>query len=146
LNDDSSEIFWDVDTESVLNPPQGSYYEISISEFFNAHHFVTFNGKSGPKHAHSFRLDVRCINREASRDNPVLVDYHVLDERVVALVMAYNNTLLNDLPPFLEIQPTSENLLGVIFQQLERAIEDLPVQLKSITLWEAPTKSVTYNR
>lgn len=138
--------FWEIDEELVLDPPGDSNYELTIDEFFNATHCVTFNGHTGPVHAHSYRLRVRCFSRMLSAENQVVVGYHVLIERIVSLVGAYNGNLLNDLPPFRKLQPTTENLVGVIFLQLERMLKDLPIVLESITLWEAPTKAITYHR
>lgn len=140
------EDFWEIDEDLVLDPPGDSNYELTIDEFFNATHCVTFNGHTGPVHAHSYRLRVRCFSRMLSAKNQVVVGYHVLIERIVSLVGAYNGNLLNDLPPFQKLQPTTENLVGVIFLQLERMLKDLPIILESITLWEAPTKAITYHR
>ena len=138
--------FWQVDEAAVLHPPADSNYEMTIDEFFNATHFVTINGTTGPVHAHSYRLRVRCFSRMLSEENQVVVGYQVLVKRVVSLVGAYNGNLLNDLPPFHHLQPTTENLVGVIFHQLARMLEDLPITLASITVWEAPTKSISYHR
>lgn len=146
ISADLPEDFWRIDEDAVLHPPSNSSYELTIDEFFNATHFVRINGNTGPVHAHSYRLRVRCFSRALSLENQVVVGYQVLVKRVVSLVGAYNGHLLNDLPPFHNLQPTTENLVGVIFLQLERMLEDLPITLASITLWEAPTKAITYER
>jgi 6-pyruvoyltetrahydropterin/6-carboxytetrahydropterin synthase len=59
---------------------------------------------------------------------------------------AYNNQFLNELPPFQRIQPTTENLTAVVFQQLTRTLQDLPVELVSVTVWDSPTEAITITK
>ena len=73
-----------------------------------------------------------------------MVGYHILRERIHPIVAAYNNQLLNNLPAFQRLQPTTENLTGVLFQQVSRMLVDLPIELTSVTVWEAPTEMVAY--
>ena len=131
--------FWLVDASLVVNPPQGLCYRIAIDIFFNAHHFVVINGKAGPEHSHSYRLQVKCSSLMQALNNQ-------LREKMKQVVSAYNNQLLNELPPFKGLQPTTENLTGVLFQQLDRSFLGLPVRLLEITVWESPTEGVTVAR
>nr|WP_290670198.1 6-carboxytetrahydropterin synthase [Ardenticatena sp.] len=136
--------FWDIDIERVLRAPKGFVYEITLDMFFNARHFVVMNGVRGDIHTHSYRLQVRCRSRQLEQDSHVVVGYTAIRERMKQVVSAYNNQLLNDLPPFQQLQPTTENLTAVIFQQLERLLADLPVELVGVTVWESPTESVAF--
>ena len=136
--------FWDVDIERILQAPEGFVYEITLDMFFNARHFVVMNGVPGEVHTHSYRLQVRCRSRQLEQDSHVVVGYTAIRERMNQVVSAYNNQLLNDLPPFQRLQPTTENLAAVLFQQLERLLADLPVELVGVTVWESPTESVAF--
>ncbi|KPL88631.1 hypothetical protein SE16_07810 [Ardenticatena maritima] len=136
--------FWDVDIERILKAPEGFVYEITLDMFFNARHFVVMNGVPGEVHTHSYRLQVRCRSRQLEQDSHVVVGYTAIRERMNQVVSAYNNQLLNDLPPFQRLQPTTENLAAVLFQQLERLLADLPVELVGVTVWESPTESVAF--
>ena len=136
--------FWDVDIERILQAPEGFVYEITLDMFFNARHFVVMNGVPGEVHTHSYRLQVRCRSRQLEQDSHVVVGYTAIRERMKQVVSAYNNQLLNDLPPFQRLQPTTENLAAVLFQQLERLLADLPVELVGVTVWESPTESVAF--
>ncbi len=139
------EALWDVDPERIFRP-EAEGYELSMDVFFNARHYVVIDGKRGPVHAHSYRLQVRCRTQTLQEPGGVVVGYHHLRERLERLAQMYNNRLLNDLPPFQTLSPTTEVLVGVLFQQLERLLADLPIELISITLWDTPTGSVTYGR
>jgi len=136
--------FWEIDEEAILCPPASLRYEIALDTFFNARHYVTIAGNAGNLHTHSYRLHVRYRTNALVPEDHVVVGYQVLRERTEGVVKAYNNRLLNDLPPFQRLQPTTENLTAVLFQQLQRALADLPVEIVNVTVWESPTAAITY--
>jgi 6-pyruvoyltetrahydropterin/6-carboxytetrahydropterin synthase len=51
---------------------------------------------------------------------------------------------LNDLPFFIEHNPSSENIARYIFQRLQEKIEDKRVQVKRVTAWESQDACATY--
>lgn len=138
--------FWVVDPSAVVNPPQGLCYRIAVDIFFNARHYVVIDGCAGPEHPHSYRLQVKCSSQVLALKDQVVVGYSQLREPMKQVVNAYNNQLLNNLPPFQNLQPTTENLTGVLFQQLDRVFTGLPVRLLEITVWESPTEGITVAR
>ena len=140
------EDFWDFDEPAVLGLFVGHYYELSIDTFFNASHTVVIRGRRSQQHTHSYRLCVRCRSKSIAGQEQVIVEYTTLRERVNRVAQAYNNQVLNDLPPFKKIKSTTENLTAVLFQQLKRELKGLPVDLASITVWESPTAAVTLTK
>lgn len=138
--------FWDIDEPTVLGLFVGHYYELSIDTFFNASHAVMIRGKKGEHHTHSYRLSVRCRSKSISGQEQIIIDYTTLRDRVNRVAQAYNNQVLDELPPFKNLKSTTENLTAVLFQQLRRALVGLPVELTSITVWESPTVSVTLTK
>ena len=138
--------FWDIDEPTVLGLFVGHYYELSIDTFFNASHAVMIRGKKGERHTHSYRLSVRCRSKSISGQEQIIIDYTTLRDRVNRVAQAYNNQVLDELPPFKNLKSTTENLTAVLFQQLRRALVGLPVELTSIKVWESPTVSVTLTK
>lgn len=136
--------FWDIDEEVVLSPSAGRCYEIELDTFFNARHSVVINGRQGPIHDHSYRLQVRCRSNTLERSNHTVAVFHVINDTVEQIARVYNNRLLNDLPPFRVLQSTSECLSAVLFQQIQRALAAYAIHVVSVTIWESPTRSVTY--
>ena len=137
---------WSVRKTDVLRPPLGFCYEMILDLFFNARHFVVMDGQQGPEHPHSYRVQVRCRSRALHPQNHVLVGYQELRERVKQVIKAYNGTLLNELPVFRHLQPTTENLAGVLYQQLNVVLKDMPIELVSVTVWESPTEGIVFRR
>jgi len=140
------EDFWDIDEPAVLGLFVGHYYEITIDTFFNASHAVVIKGRRGPLHTHSYRLGVRCRSKSLSGKEQVVADYSTLRDRINRVAKAYNHQHLNDLPPFRQLKSTTENLTAVLFQQLTKALNGLPIELVSITIWESPTVAVTLTK
>ncbi len=144
---DSNELaedpFWRIDPQLVLYPPREyASYQLTISVFFNASHFVTFGASTGNMHRHSFHLKVTAMASSLAEDNS-LVPYENLRQIINQIVSAYEGKILNDLPPFRRLQPTIEMLVGVIAQQVNRLACDLPVRIIEVTVMESPTQGVT---
>ena len=145
VNEPDPDEFWQINEKAILSPPDGSGYDLALDVFFNARHYVVMDGHKGPEHAHSYRMRVRCQSRTLSSDDQAVIGYHILNARVDDILQVYNNTLLNGLPPFQKLQPTTEVLAAVTYQQLEQMLSDLQIRLISVTVWEAPTKAITYS-
>jgi 6-pyruvoyltetrahydropterin/6-carboxytetrahydropterin synthase len=136
--------FWQIDEEAVVHPPTGHCFDLTLDTFFNASHFVTMAGTTGPEHEHSYRLRVRCISQGLAPDDQVVVGFRELRVAVQLVAAAYNGRRLNDLPSFQRLQPTTENLAAVLFQQVRRALGEYQLRLTGVTVWESPTESATY--
>jgi 6-pyruvoyl-tetrahydropterin synthase len=135
--------FWRVDPQLVLHPPsEYANYKLTMSAFFNASHFVSFDAGIGNLHRHSFHLKVTAKASSLAPDNS-LVPYEILRQILVKITSAYEGTVLNNLPPFKILQPTTETLAGVIAQQVDRLACDLPVRIIEISVMESPTQGVS---
>jgi 6-pyruvoyltetrahydropterin/6-carboxytetrahydropterin synthase len=136
---------WDVDVKEVLQPRQvQGVYELNLASFFNASHRVMMHDSLGPQHRHSFHLRVTAQTHELSEGEHVVVPYEALRRLIDRITRSYEGTVLNELPPFKHLQPTAENLVGVIAQQLIKLSEGLPLRIVSVTVMESPTQGVTF--
>jgi 6-pyruvoyltetrahydropterin/6-carboxytetrahydropterin synthase len=138
--------FWTVDESRVLNPLQG-LYTFSYTIFFTSYHQVmNKNGFYGEVHPHSYRLNVKVQAKATFLDNKIVLPYESIRETLNKISQAYEGKMLNRLPPFKQMQPTTENLTGVLWQQLEYLTKVKPFKVLEITLMESPTIGVTYSR
>lgn len=117
-------------------------YFISVDGFFNARHQVTINGTEGPLHAHSWRVSLKLRPRSLVEDQP---SFGFAEARRLLndQINPYDGKVLNYLPQFSSIPPTTENIAAVLFAGLRSAAEGLKIVLDSVTVWESPTISVT---
>lgn len=138
--------FWAIDENRVLNPIQG-IYAFTFTVFFTAFHQVLNpQGKMGEVHPHSFRLNVKVQAKAIFQDQKIVLPYENIREMTDKISAAYEGKLLNGLPPFKKLQPTTENLTGVIWQQLEYLSKIKPFKVLEITLMESPTVGITFSR
>jgi 6-pyruvoyltetrahydropterin/6-carboxytetrahydropterin synthase len=119
-------------------------YELGVDLFFNASHRVRTNGQPGPTHPHSWRVQAR-FSGDATNKNGILVGFAEAKEIVQQRVSRFNGQLLNDIKPFDEVQPTSENLASILYNDIKSKLEPLPLKLHSVSIWESPTNFVTYS-
>ena len=142
----TDDAFWSIDESRVLNPIQGAY-NFSYTVFFTSYHHVTnASGQYGEIHPHSFRLVIKVHAKAIFQESKIVLPYESIREAVSKIALAYEGQMLNDLPPFKDLQPTTENLCGVIWQQLEYLSKTKPFKVLEITLMESPTIGVTFSK
>ena len=119
-------------------------FELGADAFFGARHFVTMGGIQGPPHHHSFRVEALMETSQQDSDGVVL-GFGVARKLIEDIVAGYNETLLNTIEPFTEVQPTSENIAKVIFERLKAQLGGDQIRLKQVRVWESPTNSASYS-
>jgi 6-pyruvoyltetrahydropterin/6-carboxytetrahydropterin synthase len=60
-----------------------------------------------------------------------------------SVIERFDHSYLNEMPPFDEKNPSSENVARVIYEELEGSIEG--ARLGSVEVWESPDAWVTYS-
>jgi 6-pyruvoyl-tetrahydropterin synthase len=114
-------------------------YEVGVIDFFNARHAIG----DGPAHAHSWRIEAK-IRRPRYLGEQSLIGVEQTQETMRRLFAQYEDTYLNDIPPFTFQEPTAENLVTYLFEQLATEFQGTEATLHSLTIWESPTSYVTY--
>ncbi len=111
-----------------------------LSEEENRRIFALCNNPN--YHGHNYELDVS-LEGEVDPETGYVVDLDVIkrivEERVLCRLDHKNLNL--DVPEFQELNPTTENIVIVIWRMLEDA---LPGRLKRLALWETPRNYVEY--
>ena len=133
-------------------PPTGSpaelktapVFELGADAFFGARHFVTMGGVQGPPHHHSYRVEA-LMESSAQDSDGVVIGFGEARKLVEDIVVGFNETLLNTIEPFIDLQPTSENIAKVIFDRLKAQLVNEQIRLKQVRVWESPTNSASYS-
>ncbi len=111
--------------------------------FFHASHFLGQDNRQSPVHAHSWRVQTQLAGR-AVHGQAMLLPFAEAKRRLQEAVSRYDNTLLNDIPPFDSVQPTSSNLAAELYDELSEAMAGLPMRLISVSVWDSPASCATY--
>jgi len=118
-------------------------YELSIeTQFAAAHQLRGYKGKCENMHGHNWRVQVS-ISSEKLNDIGIVMDFHDLKKVTKEVIASLDHSYLNEVFPFTEINPSSENIAKWIFESLKKRLED-SVKVNSITVWESENSSATY--
>ena len=119
-------------------------YTISVEHHFDAAHALHgYKGKCEALHGHRFRVVVR-VKATQLDDIGLAYDFTELKGKLKAILERFDHTCINDVPPFDKINPSSENIASTIYEALKSALEEAPVILDSVEVWESPESGVEY--
>ena len=119
-------------------------FVIEVREHFDAAHALRgYKGKCENLHGHRFEVVVTLKAMELDEIG-LAFDFTVLKRHLAEVISRFDHTSLNDVPPFDEINPSSENIATTIYNELQPRLTGDPVSLWCVEVWESPTTGVTY--
>jgi 6-pyruvoyltetrahydropterin/6-carboxytetrahydropterin synthase len=121
-------------------------WEISQETVVAAAHQLRFAPGEGERlHGHNWRIKAVLRAHELDASGWVM-DFAKLGAALRALVEPYEHVLLNDVPPFDDLNPTAENLARVVADGLAQRLDDGRVRVVRVDVWENDTCCATYHR
>ena len=119
-------------------------YEVSVRDHFDAAHYLRgYQGKCERLHGHRFQVVVG-LKVEQVDDIGLAYDFVRLKQQLGEILDRIDHTCLNEIPPFDNINPSSENIAINIYEQLQPLLEGAGVFVSSVQVWESPDCCVTY--
>ena len=119
-------------------------YEISVEKHFDAAHFLRgYKGKCEALHGHRFRV-VAKVKAKTLDDIGLAYDFTEMKKHLDEILARFDHTCINDVPPFHEINASSENIAATIYAELKRKLAGAPVSLATVEVWESPVTGVAY--
>ena len=120
-------------------------YQITVERDFDAAHCLrNYGGKCEALHGH--RFVVRATVKATELNNIGLAyDFTVLKQYLSDILVRFDHTNLNEIQPFTTINPSSENIAMIVFDEMKNMLTKAPVTLENIEVWESPTSHVTYS-
>jgi len=77
-------------------------------------------------------------------DIGIAYDFVELKQHLAAIIARYDHTCINDVAPFQEINPSSENVASTIYNEVQPKLTGTPVSLSCVEVWESPLTGVIY--
>ncbi|MCC7497403.1 MAG: 6-carboxytetrahydropterin synthase QueD [Bryobacterales bacterium] len=122
-------------------------YEVVVEKTFAAGHALRhYKGKCENVHGHNYRVQVT-IEGEKLNAIGLLVDFVELKRVLMEVVDYLDHKFLNDIPPFIELNPSAENMARYFHDEIMKSIEriaDVPVRLREVRIWETDTSIAAY--
>lgn len=119
-------------------------FKICIEQHFDAAHALRgYKGKCEALHGHRFRVVVK-VTTSTLDDIGLAYDFTQLKTRLKIVMKRFDHTNLNEVSPFVKINPSSENIASTIYNEIKTALNDASVELDTVEVWESPNSWVEY--
>lgn len=119
-------------------------YELMVeASFSSAHQLRGYKGECEKLHGHNWKVQVHVL-AEKLNELDMAIDFHELKDFLDEVIAPLDHGFLNDLFPFTEKNPSSENIAKWIFDSLKKKVNDGNLQLSAVTVWESESTSATY--
>jgi 6-pyruvoyltetrahydropterin/6-carboxytetrahydropterin synthase len=119
-------------------------YEITVEASFSASHQLRdYKGKIEPLHGHNFRVQASVAARELD-ELGLVVDFLELEAWLKEVLKPYDHRHMNDLPPFDEVNPSTEHMARLFYVRLQEKLSSRGLRVRRVRVWEAPTFSASY--
>jgi 6-pyruvoyltetrahydropterin/6-carboxytetrahydropterin synthase len=76
----------------------------------------------------------------------LVLDFLELEALLKEITEPYDHRHLNDLAPFDELNPSTENMARLFFQRLQEKLTPRRLEVRHIRVGEAPTFSASYGK
>jgi len=119
-------------------------FELMVdTTFAAAHRLRGYKGKCEQMHGHNWKVQAHVV-AEKLNDIDIAIDFHDLKELLNEVITPLDHSFLNDIFPFTEKNPSSENIAKWIYDSLNKKLSDEHVQVSAVTVWESETAAATY--
>ncbi|MDR3745994.1 MAG: 6-carboxytetrahydropterin synthase QueD [Acidobacteriaceae bacterium] len=122
-------------------------FEITVEAGFSSGHYLrNYRGKCENPHGHNYRVLVTLSGEELD-ETGLLLDFKLLKTLLRPVVDRLDHQMINELEPFIELNPSAENLARYFYQQTARQLEEMThgrVLVKDCTLFETDTSFARY--
>lgn len=120
-------------------------YELSVEVgFSSAHQLRGYKGKCENMHGHNWKVQVN-VSAERLNELDLAIDFHDLKKIVGEVVSPLDHSFLNEVFPFTEKNPSSENIAKWIFDTIKKRLQDYDsLRVSAVTVWESDNSSASY--
>jgi len=121
-------------------------YELKvISHFSAAHRLKDFKGNCERLHGHNWKIEVYVTSSSLNKVGLVL-DFGIIKQKTQEVLKGLDHQYLNELPAFAHRNPSSENIAQFIFDELNKSVDTVNVQVSKVAVWESENACATYSK
>ncbi|WP_028843074.1 6-carboxytetrahydropterin synthase QueD [Thermodesulfobacterium thermophilum] len=120
-------------------------FRLKVQDSFSSAHFLrNYEGPCEKLHGHNWKVEV-VVEGERLNELDILIDFKELKKALKETLKSLDHRLLNDLPYFLEVNPSSERIAQYIFQDLKKKLSLYTnLKIKEVTVFETEKACATY--
>jgi len=113
------------------------------TRFSSAHQLRGYKGQCEKLHGHNWKVQVYVL-ADRLNELDLAIDFHELKTLTGEVISQLDHGFLNDIFPFTEKNPSSENIAKWIYDSLKKKLGEGDVSLSAVTVWESEICSATY--
>jgi 6-pyruvoyltetrahydropterin/6-carboxytetrahydropterin synthase len=119
-------------------------YELSVEVGFSAAHQLRgYKGNCENMHGHNWKVQIS-IMAERLNEIDIAMDFRDLKKTAKEVILPLDHSFLNEVFPFTEKNPSSENVAKWIYDSLRKKINNGNLRVAAVTVWESDTASASY--
>ncbi len=119
------------------------YYLTVKTQFAAAHRLINYDGDCENLHGHNWKVEA-CVSTRTLDSAGLGIDFKVLKKKTNEVLDTFDHKYVNDIPPFNEISPSSENMASFIFERLKERLNNENVQVFEVKVWESDNACACY--
>jgi 6-pyruvoyltetrahydropterin/6-carboxytetrahydropterin synthase len=112
------------------------YRLVIRTSFAAAHCLINYQGDCENLHGHNWKVEVAVTARELDRAG-LGIDFKILKTETNSFLKSLDHKYLNELTPFAEISPSSENIAHYLYFELGKKFNNESIKVEMVTVWES---------
>jgi 6-pyruvoyltetrahydropterin/6-carboxytetrahydropterin synthase len=112
-------------------------------EFSSAHILHGHPGDCKRMHGHNWLVEAE-VQGNNINEIGMVIDFKDIKNNLKTIISKLDHQFLNDLEPFINDNPTAENISKYIYKELSKNINTDNIKVSEIKLWETNNSAVTY--
>lgn len=119
-------------------------FRLTVHTSFAAAHCLThYQGDCENLHGHNWKVEVSVVTDELDKAG-LGIDFKILKKETNALLKTLDHKYLNELPPFVDKSPSSENIARYLYQELTKVLGTDKLKVEMVTVWESDFAAASY--
>jgi 6-pyruvoyltetrahydropterin/6-carboxytetrahydropterin synthase len=107
-----------------------------------AHQLNDYQGPCARIHGHNWKFRIEC-NAEHLDELGIAIDFIDIEKWLEEILNPFDHNLINLIPPFDKTNPTAENLVKYVFEEMKTKLPDT-IELRRVSAWETESCMVSY--
>ncbi len=121
-------------------------YRLSIhTHFAAAHNLIHYQGDCENLHGHNWKVEVTVAAKELNKAG-LGIDFKILKKETKEILDGLDHKYLNDLAPFRDLSPSSENIAHYLFEALSARFNNDNIAVEKVNVWESDYACASYSR
>ena len=118
-------------------------YTLAVEKIISmAHQLKGYQGPCANIHGHNWKFRIQVTSNQLNRLG-IAIDFVDLERWLWEIIGPFDHHLINRIPPFDNLNPTAENLVKYIYEEMKSRLPET-VMLQKVTAWETDGCMVSY--